>query len=87
MTDRRLEGVPFLVSGFCELLVKLKVHEGSAEQVATPAVHGCCRFSGFTTMACPSRVKAGAQILDFTGPALVPSGYSPNDECGLVQPS
>jgi hypothetical protein len=28
-----------------------------------PAVHGCCRFSGFTTMAYPLRVKAGVQCL------------------------
>ena len=26
-----------------------------------PAVHGCCRFGGFRTMAYPLRVKAGIQ--------------------------
>ncbi len=40
------------------------------KQSVTPAVRGCCRFSGFTTSAYPLRVQAGVQCLDFLDSGL-----------------
>ena len=40
-------------------------NETSTPSLALPMVHGCCRFSGFTTTAYPLRVHGGGNAFSF----------------------